>query len=526
LSGRRMDNLLSRTIQHLWATALEKAVDEGRVKDPKRVDAAIRAWDTMGRNHIKSEEEQARKMELAGDAQGAKAALARANEWYGKMDERLKARGQPPMARPDHNPRAVPPAPPVPPAPQPPQAKAEKKEKEGPAKPKVARYEGRATEIEAQFDAEREKLHQEGFKRVDVDPLRPDKAGAQKGSIELAHPDGRKVMLQMKYDPGTNKGHVRVVSHAAPKAVPMDPGSIRDPHRGWTTPVVKDNPQPAVMEAVESVRNADKDSSFISSIKLIAGPEQRKSGFTYLVNYADGKKTIYKPGEGTGLERYPREKGHKIREELDEKIHESARELAAYKLSESAGMNVTPHVEVLGADTKFPHGRGHTMAFVAGTDRAKLPREEWIKDLQDGHPDLHRIAALDFLCGNTDRHLDNFRKGSDGRYYSIDNGLDFPKDSLHEEASDRQGAMQTLGEMGTPAANIPEKVLAEIGRWTPEIITKSMQESGFREIDIKGAIGRMEELKTLTKWPMLGGSIVGLFRNAGERAKLVVVPKV
>lgn len=250
--------------------------------------------------------------------------------------------------------------------------------------------------------------------------------------------------------------------------------------------------QPAVYAKPEMLQKAaaDPKANIVSHKHLVGGGV----GETHKVKFPDGTAAAWKPTRGTGLEtrRYgnPEDGMNSMRPRLNAAIPECERELASYKMSEAMGMGIVPYVQLATADIGSG-GPGHMMAWVDGKEACELGRTPE-RDARNDHPDMHRMAALDFITANTDRHYRNYMKGNDGRYYAIDNGLAFPKNSHNRYLSEPQGYL-----MGRP---ILDSVKKEVEKLTPDKITEIMREGGFKEEDINGAIGRRNYLLNERTW--------------------------
>ncbi len=141
------------------------------------------------------------------------------------------------------------------------------------------------------------------------------------------------------------------------------------------------------------------------------------------------ERAVYKPGSGERpLWDYP---GGLFR-----------REVAAYELSASLGLDVVPET-VLRLDG--PHGEGSVQRFV-DADFA----EHYFTLLNEPiyHPQLRRIAGFDLLVNNGDRKGGHLLKDLDGRLWGIDHGLCF-----HVEAKLRTVMWDFAGE------ELPSEVL-------------------------------------------------------------------
>lgn len=230
----------------------------------------------------------------------------------------------------------------------------------------------------------------------------------------------------------------------------------------------------------------------VQEIKRLGGKEG--IGKTFRMTLADGSKALYKPTNGTGLQKYA-ERGHNVRRTVDPRIPERSRERMSYVISNAAGFDVVPFIgRVDYRDVPGEYrGDGHVMAWVNGKEACDIGHSKYRSEIAADHPDLHRIAALDFITCNTDRHTRNFMKGEDGRWYAIDNGLAFCKDQKTDEYRSRpHGSLD--------GHSIPREVQAEIKAIEPALVRREMEAEGFPEIDIKGTLDRLEYLQGITKW--------------------------
>jgi len=123
------------------------------------------------------------------------------------------------------------------------------------------------------------------------------------------------------------------------------------------------------------------------------------------------------------------------------------REIAAYRLSESMGLNVVPPT----IERDGPFGTGSLQWFV-DADFA-----EHYFTLFEARPELHdqfrRIAAFDVVANNTDRKSGHCLIDADDHIWAIDNGLCFSADFK---------LRTVIWEFGGEA--IPDDLLAEVRR--------------------------------------------------------------
>ena len=91
-------------------------------------------------------------------------------------------------------------------------------------------------------------------------------------------------------------------------------------------------------------------------------------------------------------------------------------EVAAYATDQMLGFDLVPTTAVL----DVPSGIGSVQEWVDGN---RLPVE--FHDPIDNQ----KMAVLDYVIGNTDRHSNNYITSAEGRPAAIDNGLSFPRDT-------------------------------------------------------------------------------------------------
>lgn len=136
---------------------------------------------------------------------------------------------------------------------------------------------------------------------------------------------------------------------------------------------------------------------------------------SFIVTLSNGVKGIFKPGAGETQE--------KLREQLEEN-HQSKREEAAYLVDKAMGhLGRIPPV----VSREIDGQQGILMAFIPDSKPADSKNRAAKKLLKDPeHPDYHRIAVLDNVIGNLDRHTGNWMLTRGGNAVPIDHGLSFP----------------------------------------------------------------------------------------------------
>ena len=161
------------------------------------------------------------------------------------------------------------------------------------------------------------------------------------------------------------------------------------------------DPHAIEREKQSQQRTATKASLASSPISSSARIKKKGINGSYKVTLADGTTGIRKPSEEEAYSgRIGIERGTAWRREVA----------------------VSDVAELLGFADLVP----------ATTSRDEASVQHWVDDATDaddssnpfdGPEDLARAAALDFIVGNTDRHLSNWMVMTDGKLQLIDNGL-------------------------------------------------------------------------------------------------------
>lgn len=286
------------------------------------------------------------------------------------------------------------------------------------------------------------------------------------------------------------------------------------------------HPQKSVQGNVSTMLAASTSSfhdyhQYVAKERYLGGGE----GESWKIEFKDGSKAVYKPTMGSVIQKKIVNVHAEDFTSIDASIPESTREIAAFQLSRAAGFDVVPPVAKVefspmdlsqeAARHYASQGGGHAQAWVDG-EEADANTDRLLRHSMENHPDLHRIAALDFITGILDRHEGNFMYGKDGRYYAIDSGLAFCRDQ-------EMGLYNSAPHRELHNAEIPEEVKKEINSISKETLTKIMKDAGFKEPDIMGANVRLEVLKKTKKWgkeeEMIAAAEDTFFQTGGRRRK-------
>ena len=128
----------------------------------------------------------------------------------------------------------------------------------------------------------------------------------------------------------------------------------------------------------------------------------------YDVTFTDGTHGVYKPN-------VPENEFVQGRSSIPEN-QLAAREVAASRLNEDLGFDLVPTT----ARWDGPHGAGSMQEFVENASQGLPPGWYTIRERE-------QMAVLDYISGNTDRHMGNYLTGPDGRLVAIDHGYSFPE---------------------------------------------------------------------------------------------------
>lgn len=203
---------------------------------------------------------------------------------------------------------------------------------------------------------------------------------------------------------------------------------------------------------------------------------EKTTNAVYLVRGRDGEKYVFKPGEGEqlGIRRglIPQRPGEYAN-----------REVAAYRVSHALDFGLVPPTTF----TTSPRGmgRGSVQKFVPNSAPERV----------EDHPEGQRLrmAVLDYVIGNTDRHFGNFR--TVGEHHSpiehrkvlaIDHGLSFPEapfGNLYGPFYDYCWGKQ-----------IPGDIMAKIRAVDQDQLRAALRDANLSTRAIDGSLGRLNEL--------------------------------
>lgn len=187
----------------------------------------------------------------------------------------------------------------------------------------------------------------------------------------------------------------------------------------------------------------------------------------FLVRFEEGGMGVYKPIEGEHAK-------------VDRSIPQgelARREVAAFQVDRMFGFGLVPTTRLW----KGPRGVGSLQEYVESAPHGR-PAGEYQPPEQD------RMAALDYIIGNTDRHRKNYLTAPGGRLVAIDHGYSFSEES----STDWIQSDFVLEALDRPLS--PE-VLARIRSVDPAEFGRTLRGSDLSQDAIDGALARLEEVR-------------------------------
>jgi hypothetical protein len=215
----------------------------------------------------------------------------------------------------------------------------------------------------------------------------------------------------------------------------------------------------------------DDDDDDLGGLK----PPTKGMNESYRITYpGDNGRAIWKPSSG---------EAQNLRNSIEPGTSHR-REVAASVVADILGMDDLVPKTTFRTQQGKPGSAQH---WVEGTQQAT---GETAGNRYGNNPEnVGRAAILDYLIGNTDRHMNNWLVGADGRIHLIDHGLSFPKH--HERKHYANSAiMAKAAEKGLPISDEMKKKLVD--SW-PEI-EESLRHLGIEESAIELAKKRLKHL--------------------------------
>ncbi|MEA2644921.1 MAG: hypothetical protein QOE92_4 [Chloroflexota bacterium] len=192
--------------------------------------------------------------------------------------------------------------------------------------------------------------------------------------------------------------------------------------------------------------------------------ERRHVNDVHRLTFEDDSKAVFKGGTGQKVKDGP----------YGPEMYRN--DLSAHTVDRALGFDIVPTTAAIDHPTL---GRGSVQAWADA--EGKLPSAYSIED-------QHRMATLDYIIGNGDRHDGNIMSRSDGRVVAIDHGNAFP----------RSGDQPLRSDFVVLHANEPlhPDVIAGVNRVDPQALAEQLRANGMSHEQIDGVINRLNEVKT------------------------------
>ncbi|MFC5923850.1 hypothetical protein [Micromonospora vulcania] len=267
-------------------------------------------------------------------------------------------------------------------------------------------------------------------------------------------------------------------AHGGP---PGEPGpAAGPPHDGGTARGAEEPPEPDGPDAPESGSTTDPvvpDHASEAELRLLGREVHSMTELdpgghvndAYDVTFTDGTHGVYKPN-------VPENEFVQVRSTIPED-QLAAREVAASRLDEDLGFDLVPTT----ARWDGPHGSGSMQEFVENASPGRPPSAYPVAESE-------RMAVLDYVSGNTDRHMGNYLTGPDGRLVAIDHGYSFPDSNGEPLRSDF-----VQQQMNRPLS--PE-TMARIQATDPAALADRLRGTGLSEQALAGAMDRFNEIRS------------------------------
>ncbi|GAA2782072.1 hypothetical protein GCM10010452_07500 [Crossiella cryophila] len=171
------------------------------------------------------------------------------------------------------------------------------------------------------------------------------------------------------------------------------------------------------------------------------------------------------------------------------------REVAASRVDELLGFGLVPTTTMVTG----PLGEGSLQDFVVagpGRQAADYPLAQ-----------QERMAVLDYIAGNTDRHPGNYLTDHDGNLVAIDHGYSFP------ESPDPEYGIRSDFTAALFQQPLSPEVMAQVRAIEPDALRAVLRGMGLSEDSVEGAAGRLVEVQA---HGMINGEAwSGRLKNAG-----------
>ncbi|GAB3768365.1 hypothetical protein [Microlunatus parietis] len=187
----------------------------------------------------------------------------------------------------------------------------------------------------------------------------------------------------------------------------------------------------------------------------------------YQVLFSDRSSGIYKPGQ---------EEAPGVRADIPVG-HYWNREVATSRLDEALGFNLVPTT----TEWNGPKGMGSLQKW---DEEASPGRSVYWYEI----PDREKMAVLDYVSGNSDRHEGNYLTTEARRPVAIDHGCSFPEGS--STAIRSNFVTERIGKQLSP------EVFNHVTSVDCNELRTSLEASGLSEPAVAGALARLEEIQS------------------------------
>ncbi|MFI7609479.1 hypothetical protein ACIBTV_30805 [Micromonospora sp. NPDC049366] len=290
----------------------------------------------------------------------------------------------------------------------------------------------------------------------------PDPAGGGPQRPPWAVPDGPRGESAPAGGPAQSGPSGEPTPDAGP-AHPVDEPAEPD---GADTPGAGSHTEPGVPDHASEAELRLLGREVQSMVELDPGGHVNDA---YDVTFTDGTHGVYKPN-------VPENEFVQVRSTIPEN-QLAAREVAAARLNEDLGFDLVPTT----AAWDGPHGPGSMQEFVEDASPGLPVTDYTVRERE-------QMAVLDYISGNTDRHMGNYLTGPDGRLVAIDHGYSFPESNAEPLRSDF--VQQLTNQQLSP------ETMARIQATDPAVLADRLRATGLSEQAVAGAMDRFNEVRS------------------------------
>jgi len=327
----------------------------------------------------------------------------------------------------------------------------------------------------------------DGFARRAIDQVDDDGWGSERidtpnraQEAELSHDHEQRIALAREgveaalYDPdGQAIAEARRnVEDAYAVARLPEPEVSRDGQPGWSVelqPLVEGD-KSNLTDSNEIHKLADLPIADLVEVPTSDHGNETYNGHrneTYKVHLVEGQVGYLKPETGVLSDR-----------KAIPKDSEWRREVAAYEFDKVADLGVVP-------ETVVRHEPQLDFANASLQAEAPLPRRSY-----DEYTNLDRqkMAVLDYVLANSDRHIGNYLTNADGQPAAIDNGYSLPISEQDGIRSD--WVTDALGK------DLDDHLVAQLNNVDTSELTRCWEQLGIEDDAIDGALQRLAEVRS------------------------------